>query len=150
MRDMPAQPQSRRRRPLGVVLLSALWLGYGALAVLFLLEVPDIPIAGMARLVLRLGLLEAAHAVLVAIAALTAVGLWFLRPWGWVLAMLMAGVSLAFDILWYVQGAPAYAYMALGVAIAFYLNQGDVRERFFSTSGRLDPPPVVDAGGLRR
>jgi hypothetical protein len=125
----------RPRRPFGVVLLTLLWLAYGGLAALAVFDVPGVPIARVPRALAAFGLVEAASGVVAIVSLLTAIGLWFQRPWGWVLAMLVAGIGLAFDIVGWFSGTPAYAYLLLGVVIAFYLNQGDVRRRFLITAG---------------
>jgi hypothetical protein len=134
----------RHARPFGVALLSVLWIGYGGLAILSLLDVPNIPLAAMARVVQSFGLADVVHGGLAVIAAITALGLWFMRSWGWVLGMLLAGVGLAFDVYVYYQGQPAFAYMVLGVAIVFYLNQGDVRGRFFTVTEPVSTVQLPD------
>jgi hypothetical protein len=121
----------RRRRPFGVMLLTLLWLVYATLAGLFLID-PDLPGSGIARLFEWAGLRPVVHAALVALALASAIGLWFLRPWGWIAAMLLAGVNLAVEIVLYFVGTPNYAYLAVAVVIAFYLNLGEVRGRFFA------------------
>ena len=126
------QPTTARRshRPFGVILLTLLWLGYAVVAILAALDVPGVPLAGMTRVFSAIDLAREASLGLAALAALTAVGLLLVRPWGWVVAMLTVGMSLAFDIVGWMNGRPGYAYLALSVAIVFYLNQGEVRRRF--------------------
>ncbi len=123
------------RRPFGFVLLIVLWLVYGLLPVLYLLEVPGIPAAGLVRAMDPQGDNPIANGILVTVALSTAIGLW--RGWqgAYVVAMLLIGGSLAIEIWGYTQGTPAYAYTAVGVIITFYLNQASVRRRFFDTTG---------------
>ena len=73
---------------------------------------------------------------------MAAVGLWRGSRRAWVLTMIVVGVSLVSAlILWWV-GRPSFPTMAIEVVIAFYLNQGAVREHFMrSAAGR---PGVVD------
>jgi hypothetical protein len=128
---MEGQPREPHRRPFGVTLITLLWLVYATLAVLFLLDRPHVEVSGIARIFAGVGLLAATHAALAALALVSAVGLWLLRPWGWVASMLLAGVNLGVEIVSYFLGAPAFSYLAVAVVIAFYLNLGDVRGRFF-------------------
>jgi len=126
------QPTTARRshRPFGVILLTLLWLGYAVVAILAALDVPGVQLAGMTRIFSAIDLAREASLGLAAVAATTAIGLLLVRPWGWVVAMLTVGMSLAFDIVGWMNGRPGYAYLALSVAIVFYLNQGEVRRRF--------------------
>jgi hypothetical protein len=135
----PNAPQAGR--PFGVVLLTLLWLIYAGLAVLIVLDVPGVPLMGVLRIFATLGLLEPAAGVLAGVSLVTAIGIWLLRPWAWVLAMLTAGTGLAFDIVGWANGNPAYVALLVGVAIAFYLNQGAVRRLFLIGAG--EPAPAV-------
>lgn len=64
----------------------------------------------------------------------TAVGLWRGSRRAWALTMLVVGISLVSAlILWWV-GRPSYPNMAIEVVIAFYLNQGAVREHFMPSA----------------
>jgi hypothetical protein len=141
-----------RRRPFGVTLITALWLVYATLAILFIIDPAYFPVSGVARLFDGVGLRLSAHAGLALLAATSAVGLWFLRPWGWVASMLLAGVNLAVEIVLYFLGTPGYPYLAVAVVIAFYLNLGDVRGRFFAEAdgaetGALEPLPDEERVG---
>jgi len=62
-------------------------------------------------------------------------GLLRLKRWGWILTMILAGTSLAFQIWQYFQGIPDFFDMALHVIIVFYLYQRDVQASF--TRNRL-------------
>lgn len=128
----PSAPSTPRPpgRPFGVVLLTLLWLIYAGLAVLIVLDVPAVPLMGFTRIFAAFGLLEAAAGVLAAVSLVAAIGVWLLKPWAWVLAMLTVGSGLAFDIIGWANGNPAYLALLVGVAIAFYLNQGAVRRLF--------------------
>jgi hypothetical protein len=121
----------RRRRPFGVMLLTVLWLVYATLAALFLID-PAFTGSGIARLFEWAGLRPEVHVALAVLAITSAIGLLLLRPWGWIASMLLAGVNLAVEIAFYFLGTPNYAYLAVAVVIAFYLNQGEVRGRFFA------------------
>lgn len=125
------QLDQARRRPFGVVLLTLLLLAYSALSIPFVLEVPGVTGAGLVRVLGAPEAQDVTHVVLSALAAVAAVGLWLLRRWGWVAAMLLAGPTLAVELVFYVRGEPAFAYMAVATLIALYLNSHDVRGRFF-------------------
>lgn len=133
-----------RRRPFGVVLLTVLLLAYSALSIPFVLDVPDVAGAGVLRVLGDGEVSTAATVVLSAVAAVAAVGLWLVRFWGWVAAMLLAGPTLAVEVALYFRGEAAFAYMAVAMLIALYLNSADVRARFFPAdpddrSGRAVP-----------
>jgi hypothetical protein len=126
----------RPARPLGVALI-ALFLLVDAVAggLEALGRMPD--------LVDRGPLLDASDisaGALAAIAALkvfAAVGLWLGSKRAWVLTMLLVGLSLLILIALYLSGAdePRYLRLAINVVIAFYLNQGLVREYFERREG---------------
>ena len=122
------------------MLLTLLWISYAVVAILAALDVPGVPAAGMTRVFAMLDLASEASLLLAAIAAVTALGLLLYRSWGWLLAMITVGISLGFDVVGWMNGREAYPYLALGVAIVFYLNQGEVRRRFFVEG---DPAPAV-------
>lgn len=61
------------------------------------------------------------------------------RRVGWLLAMVITGVSVAVDIAAFLAGTGSELWMLLNVITVFYLNQRDVRERVGATL-----EPVVD------
>jgi len=63
------------------------------------------------------------------------IGLLTGRRWGWVGAIVLSGISLAFAIGGWWDGHPAYTSMLINVIAVFYLNQRDVRAIF----GELQP-----------
>ncbi|MCJ7710150.1 MAG: hypothetical protein MUQ32_04900 [Chloroflexi bacterium] len=69
---------------------------------------------------------------------LAGIALLQLRQLGWTLAMLMAGVSLASQIVtWWTSGEVLAISMLLSVVTVLYLNQGQVREAFGLAGGRV-------------
>ena len=61
---------------------------------------------------------------------LAAIGLWR-RSWrAWALTMVLVGLSLVSDLYVYWVLEPRYISMVVDVLIAFYLNQGVVRDYF--------------------
>lgn len=51
------------------------------------------------------------------------------RRVGWLLAMVITGVSVAVDIAGFLAGTGSELWMLLNVVTVFYLNQRDVRDR---------------------
>lgn len=135
---MEQPDQEARGRPFGVVLLTLLLLAYSALGIPFLLEVPGVAGAGLVRVLGAEEAQTAAHVVLSSLAAVAALGLWLRRRWGWVAAMLLAGPTLAVEVVLYFRGEAAFGYMAVATLIALYLNSARVRRRFFE-HGEADP-----------
>ena len=64
------------------------------------------------------------------VSVLAIVGLLQRLEWGWTLAIITAGISLALNIGWWLSGDPHYLSMAVNAVVVFYLNQRDVREAF--------------------
>ena len=71
-----------------------------------------------------------------------AVGMWSLRPWAWMFAMVVAGLSLFEAFLWMLE----YPGTGLGLGmsilpliIILYLNGRDVKVAF----GLKEPPPAA-------
>jgi uncharacterized membrane protein len=115
--------------PFGVVVVA---MGYILNALLFALALAGI--YGTSRVVVETfeetPLLRPVLIGLLGIEVLTALLLLRRHPVGWVLAMLLACLSLALLLaLWYL-GSPEYIRMVIFAAIAFYLNQREVRIAF--------------------
>jgi hypothetical protein len=60
------------------------------------------------------------------------------RRVGWLLAMVITGVSVAVDIAAFLAGTGSELWMLLNVITVFYLNQRDVRERVGATLEPVD------------
>jgi len=127
----PAGQVIRRSRPLGVALVALFLL---ADAVVTALEM----LGRLSDLGDRGPLLDASNvgagllAVLAILKIAAAVGLWVGSRRAWVLTMLLVGVSLLLLIALHLGGVdePRYVRLAINVVIAFYLNQGLVRDYF--------------------
>jgi hypothetical protein len=126
----PAATSERRafgRWPFGIIAVAALRLvDAGALIYLGIeqrgLDVTGLPILGDSPVLTR--------TVDLTLAALTiagVVGLLAFRRWGWVLTMVLVGVSLLGDLIRVAIGQPGYLGLALHVMTAFYLNGRAVR-----------------------
>jgi chromate transport protein ChrA len=119
----------REDLPFGVVVVA---LGFILNAVLFALAMAGI--YGTSRAIVELTsgtpLLRPVYIAVLAVEVLAALLLLRRHPAGWVLAMLLICVSLAFLLAtWYV-GSPEYLRMAIFAAMALYLNQREVRTAF--------------------
>jgi hypothetical protein len=87
--------------------------------------IPLLPIdasAGALEAILLIGLLV--------LSLLSVWGLVRRREWGWTLAIIGAGVTLALNLGWWANGEPRYLSMLLNTIAVFYLNQRDLRAVF--------------------
>ncbi|HOU39766.1 MAG TPA: hypothetical protein PK829_00725 [Promineifilum sp.] len=75
-------------------------------------------------------LLLLSNVVIILVILLTVIGLWF-RLWGaWIMAMLLIGLGLGYNIWKYLEGAPFYLSMFIHVVSVFYMNERSVRQVF--------------------
>jgi hypothetical protein len=68
-----------------------------------------------------------------------AVGLWSLRPWAWMLAMVVAGVALFGAFIWFLEYPGTGIGLGMSIMpfiIILYLNGRDVKNAF----GLVEPP----------
>jgi hypothetical protein len=90
-----------------------------------------------------------AAGVLIIVAAVLLVSALMLlagRRTGWLLAMVITGVSVAIDVVGFVAGTGSELWMFLNVVTVFYLNQRDIRELVGVTvEPVLDVPPQTVA-----
>jgi len=139
----------RRRRPFALIFLAGLLLFKAGLALLLLLGVSLAESGLMSdfmRLNPELGALLAAATlsqglliVIAVVLVIAAVGLLSLHRRGWLIAMVVTGVFVAFDIIAFTVGTVNYLWMALNIVTVFYLNQTDVREVVGVTTESLVP-----------
>jgi hypothetical protein len=138
----PAEPPPPRQRPIGVVLIAAFLVADAALAMAQKLF--DFQSGARQDLFTDpAGQGSTAVIVLVILRLVAAVGLWFGWRRGWVLTMLLVGVSLTLDLWLYWNGQRYYLRMAFDVVLAFYLNQGAVRD-FFARPGPVGRSTDLD------
>ena len=135
----PAGEGTRPRRPVGVVLIAAFLVIDAALAIGA--RVFDIG-TGTRQDVFAgpEGQTSIVVMVLVGLRVVAAVGLWLGWRRGWVLTMLLVGISLAIDLWLYWNGQAQYIRMTIDVVLALYLNQGAVRDWFEPSSKRSAAP----------
>jgi hypothetical protein len=154
------------KRPTGVTILALLILLYGFLVTLLslaglILKVlsengllpPDLVIVG-GRLSF-IDLLEITAQIALGLFALVSgVGMLRLRPWAWLMAMLLLGCELAIQLGNYFQGRPAYLVLFITALLVFYLNQRLVREAFSIEPTSSEAPadlatePTIRAGAV--
>jgi hypothetical protein len=122
MEESMQSQRTRRRRPLGVVILVVIQVIYGAFAILEL-ALPDADV--------DLRFLSGSFAPAIpAFSLLLAFGLWRLHRWAWTVMMLWTGLGLTADLVDYLHGDPNYLLMLESVIVVFYLNQREVQEAF--------------------
>jgi hypothetical protein len=141
----PVAPPPARERPLGVVLIAAFLIADAALVIAQRLF--DLAPNDRQDLIGGLGADQVSVVViaLVVLRLAAAVGLWFGWRRGWVLTMLLVGISLVLDLWLYWNGHAEYLRMAVDVVLALYLNQRAVRD-FFDHRVPSAPPVVSDVG----
>jgi hypothetical protein len=140
----PAGPAIPRTRPLGVALIAIFLVLDAAVTIA---EVAGLIPPELARGPLQ-DIVEVAPALQLAVAGLeilAALGLWRGSWRAWVLAMLLVGISLIVDLYLYISAEPRYLRLVIDVVIAFYLNQGLVREHFERRQD-ADPLPGETSG----
>jgi hypothetical protein len=136
-------PVPSRRRPRAITFVASLLLAEALLVVLFGILIgaghaagvptPDFaPDNALSPIVTVLPALGLPTIIVVAGGglALTALGLFQLREWGWTLAMALQGLLLSNALYAYVQGAPQYFTLALCSFVVLVLNQREVRQAF--------------------
>lgn len=131
--------------PFGVVVVA---FGFLLNAFLFVLALAGV--YGTSRAVIeafdQTPLIRPVFLLLMAIEILTALLLLRRHPIGWVLAMLLACISLAFLLVLWTVGSPEYIRMLIFSAMALYLNQREVRTAF-AWHPREDHPKEIDEEG---
>jgi hypothetical protein len=139
MTDQPV-PAARPRRPLGVLIIAATQLLRAGLILGQFLELQATE--GLEWLSASAQFVEptpgtVSHTLIriigigLAAASIAVVGgLLANRRWGWVGAIVLSGLSLAFAIGAWWEGRPVYLNMAINVIAVFYLNQREVRAAY--------------------
>ena len=147
MSDAP-EPIHARRKPVTLYILVGLMVVKSILIILVLggaysfndgpigeaLKMPGVG-AAIREAPAAVGALILTAAVLMVSALMLLAG----KRTGWLLAMVITGVSVAIDIIGFLAGAGSELWMFLNVVTVFYLNQRDIRELVGVTLA-----PVVD------
>ena len=132
MSDSVMESPTAHMRPFGIKAIIVLQLLYVALLITAQVDIltqgdwPDVLPQPTESVAVAVAILN----VLILLGLISMPGLWRLKYWAWVLLMLQIGVSLGVALWAYFSGSPQYGSMVIGVAMVFYLNQGDVRRAF--------------------
>jgi hypothetical protein len=70
-----------------------------------------------------------------------------LRPWAWLVAMTLQGITLATELAAYLHGHANYVTMVIGATTVFYLNTRTVRQAFERSWRPAMTGTEGDAGG---
>jgi hypothetical protein len=151
MTDAPV-PADSRRRPFGVLVVAAIQIIRAALlvgqllgfriAVDWLRMSAQVPEPSPDQQPIAFAISRGLAIALIAASLVVAAGLLSGRRWGWVGAIILSGLALAFAIGSWWDGAPTYLSMAINVVAVFYLNQREVRAVFDEPAG--DVPPTQE------
>ncbi len=121
-----AGKQPSVRRPRGVIIIAALLLiqagVWTATGTLYFSELPVFRLPAMETSAFALAL--------AGVNVIVAVGMIFLRPWAWVGAMTVQGLSLVAGLWSYSLGERDYPLMVTSVMVVLYLNLREVRRPF--------------------
>jgi hypothetical protein len=115
------------RWPFGILVVSVLRLIDAGLLIFVGMAARGMPVSGLPILGGDPAITRALDFALAGLAILGVVGLLAFRRWGWVLTMVLVGVSLLGDLIRVAIGEPGYLALTLHVLTAFYLNGRSVR-----------------------
>lgn len=130
------------KRPPGVTVFAVLILLYGLLVtvlsllglVLSVMHNSGNELFGLRIVAERLSVIDllqvAAQLALGIFALVSGFGMLRLRPWSWLMGMLLLGCELAIQLGNYFQSHPAYLAMFITALLIFYLNRRPTREAF--------------------
>jgi hypothetical protein len=143
--------ERERSRPLGIVLLvlfQVLNVGSSLLALAGVLG----PRQG--SLIAALGndtpILDYLLIGLAILSLAGAVALWRLNRFGWYAIMLLTGLGLLLQIVFYVWATPNFVNLTILVVSAFYLNQHEVKTIFLAPPDEPESVVLVDEEDDRR
>ncbi len=148
--SQPVHPELREigKRPFGIYAIIFLFLLFAAVAgfdivrlrfglpTTLLMQIAEIvpessSLVGLPRLFFHdANVLVYINIVVIFVTVLTAVGLWLRWRGAWVLAMVLIGIGLVYNIWSYLEDTPIYANMLINVLAVFYLNERSVQAYF--------------------
>lgn len=124
-------PTGRRRAfgrwPFGFIAVAVLRLIDAGLLIAIGMEARGIPVGGIPILGGDPAITRVLDLTLAALAVAGVIGLLAFRRWGWVLTMVLVGLSLFADLVRVAIGQAGYLALTLHVVTAFYLNGRSVR-----------------------
>jgi hypothetical protein len=115
------------RWPFGILVVSVLRLIDAGLLLFVGMAARGMPVSGLPILGNDPTITRALDFALAGLAIAGVIGLLAFRRWGWVLTMVLVGVSLLGDLIRVAIGEPGYLALTLHVLTAFYLNGRSVR-----------------------
>jgi hypothetical protein len=123
------QERQHKNRPFGLYIIIGLELALAVFLALALLNVQGI--SSYLRILVQNPMFYSWYGwVMIGCLAVAALGLFFLKRWGWILTMILTGIGLSYTIWSYFQGSPSYLAMIMDLVIVFYLNQREVQLPF--------------------
>lgn len=144
-RDQGSAAGGRRafgRWPFGIIAVAILRLVDATVLIVLGLEQRGLDVSGLPILGGSVVLTRALDLTIAGLTIVGVIGLLAFKRWGWVLTMVLVGLSLLGDLIRVSIGQPAYLGLALHVLTAFYLNGRAVRalaERHLGDD-RIDRP----------
>lgn len=127
----PGTPRTRGRGlgrwPFGLLAVVVLRLLNAIGLLLYGLDIGTVSLAGLPLIGNNTMLTRAIDIGLAVLVLIGIIGLLRFRRWGWVLTMVLVGISLAGDLIRTWIGEPVYLGLLLHVLAAFYLNGRSVR-----------------------
>ncbi len=148
--SQPVPPELREvgKRPFGIYAIIFLFVLFGVVAVFdivrvrfglptaLLVQIAELipegsSLSGLPRLFFRdTDILVGINAAILFIVVFTAIGLWFRLRQAWVVAMVLIGIGLVYNIWNYLEGTPLFVNMTINVFAVFYLNERSVQAYF--------------------
>jgi hypothetical protein len=115
------------RWPFGIIAVAILRLVDASVLIILGLEQRGLDVTGLPILGDSAVMTRALDLTLAGLTIIGVLGLLAFKRWGWVLTMVLVGVSLLGDLIRVAIGQPGYLGLALHVLTAFYLNGSAVR-----------------------
>ncbi len=137
-------------RPFGILVLAVLGIAGGLWAIAGLTGLHDVPEFSIRTASVPEGVVRVVIALWAAMTVAAALLLLALHRWGWILAMLAAGMGLLASLWAWALGHPEPVRLLILVVTAFYLNGREVRELLLKMPGRAPVVPLAPAEDGRR
>ena len=122
-----SRPAVLGRWPFGIVAVAVLRLLDASLLAALGSSARDLPTGKFPFLAGDSTLITTADLTVAGLTVIGVIGLLLFKRWGWILTMVMVGLSLLLDLVFWSRGEPSYPDLLLHVITAFYLNGRSVR-----------------------
>ena len=113
--------------PFGIIAVVGLRLFYAIGLILVGLDRPGLPIGNLPVIGNSTPITRGVDLIAGILVLVGVIGLLLFKRWGWVLTMVLVGISLLGDLIRVAIGDPQYFGLLLHVLAAFYLNARSVR-----------------------